>query len=166
MSRPAWRVLFPAVFAALTLVVLDGEKNSMIGHRLTIAAALAITIMAGTAGAQRTEDEIFTFRANASGGCPMLDWYLVVTPDNSVTGMIGWQGMQLLVRVTGTVDLEKKTFTLTGIEQGGGGRTATIEGEILSRNHLLAHIKAPEANIDCPNVSVWGRTLHAEDNGG
>ena len=70
MSRPAWRVLFPAVFAALTLVVLDGEKNSMIGHRLTIAAALAITIMAGTAGAQRTEDEIFTFRANASVGSP------------------------------------------------------------------------------------------------
>jgi len=69
------------------------------------------------------------------------------------------------VRVTGTVDLEKKTFTLTGKEQGGG-RTATVEGQILARNHLLVHITAPEANIDCPNVSVWGRTIHADDNGG
>ena len=151
----------PAVFTTLVLIFFkDGERTNMIGCRLTIAAALAITIMAGTAEAQRTEDEIFSFRANASGSCPMLDWHPVVAPDNTVTGIIGWQNMQLLVRVTGTMDLETKTFTLTGKEQGGG-RTATIEGEILARNHLLAHIKAPEANIDCPNVNVWGKTIHA-----
>ena len=131
----------------------------MLGYRLTTAVALAITIMAGNAAAQRTEDEVFTFRANAKGTCPSLDWHLVVAPDNSVTGMIGWQNMQLLVRVTGTVDLEKRTFSLIG-KEAGGNRTATIDGEIISRNQLLVHIKAPEANIDCPNIKVFGKTVH------
>lgn len=131
----------------------------MMGYKLITAAAFAITIMAGTATAQRTEDEVFTFRANANGACPVLDWHLVVAPDNTVTGMIGWQNMQLLVRVTGTVDLDKRTFSLTG-KEAGGNRTATIEGEIISRNQLLVHIKAPEANIDCPDVKVWGKTVH------
>jgi hypothetical protein len=135
-------------------------ERTMIGCRLTAAAIIAVAIMGGTAAAQqRTEDEIFTFHANASGSCPDLDWHLVVAPDNTVTGMIGWQHMQLLVRVTGTVDLETRTFSLVG-KEAGGNRTATIEGKILSRNHLMVDIKAPEANIDCPNVEVWGKTLH------
>jgi hypothetical protein len=127
----------------------------MIG-RLTTAIVIAIAIiMGGTVKAQNAQDRIFTFHANAArGGCPDLDWYLVVAPDNSVTGMVGWQHMTLLVRVTGTVDLNKKTFALVG-KEAGGSRTATIDGQIITRDHLVAHIKAPEVNVDCPGVDVW-----------
>jgi hypothetical protein len=124
--------------------------------RLTTAAAIAIAIVGGTAAAQQSQEpRIFTFHANASGGCPDLDWHVVLAPDDTVTGMIGWQNMQQLVRVTGKLDRAKKTFSLTG-KEAGGNRTATIDGQVISPNHLVARIKAP--GVDCPNVEVWGMT--------
>jgi hypothetical protein len=131
----------------------------MIGCRLAAATVVAIAIMGGSTAAQQSqEDRIFTFHANATrSGCPDLDWHLVLAPDNTVTGMIGWQHMQLLVRVTGKFDPASRTFSLIG-KEAGGNRTATIEGEAISRNHLIARIKAPEANVDCPRVEVWGMT--------
>ena len=130
----------------------------MIGCRLVAATVIAMAIMGGTAAAQQSqEDRIFTFHANASGSCPDLDWHVVLAPDDTVSGIIGWQHMQLLVRVTGNLDRTKRTFSLTGKEVGGD-RTATIDGEVISPNHLIVHIKAPAANVDCPNVEVWGMT--------
>jgi hypothetical protein len=130
----------------------------MIGCRLAAASVIAIAIMGGTAAAQQSQEpRIFTFEANASGGCPDLDWHVVLAPDDTLTGMIGWQHMQELVRVTGKFDRAKKTFSLTGKEQGGN-RTVTVDGQVISPNHLIAHIKAPAANVDCPNVEVWGMT--------
>jgi hypothetical protein len=130
----------------------------MIGYRLATAAAIAIAIAGATATAQRSQEpRIFTFHANASGGCPDLDWHVVLAPDDTLTGMIGWQNMQQLVRVTGKLDRAKKTFSLTGKEQGGD-LTATIDGQVISPNHLIANIKAPGANVDCPKVEVWGMT--------
>jgi hypothetical protein len=136
--------------------------------RLATAAAIAIAIVGGTAAAQQSQEpRIFTFHANASGSCPDLDWHVVLAPDDTVTGMIGWQNMQMLVRVTGKLDRAKKTFSLTG-KEAGGNLTATIDGQVISPNHLVAHIKAPEANVahikapeanvDCPKVEVWGMT--------
>ena len=130
----------------------------MIGCRLAAATVIAIAIMGGTAAAQQSQEpRIFTFHANASGSCPDLDWHLVLAPDDTVTGMIGWQQMELLVRVTGKLDRANRTFSLLG-KEAGGNRTATIDGTVISPNHLMAHIKAPAANVDCPNVEVWGMT--------
>jgi hypothetical protein len=140
-------------------------ETQMIGRRLAPAIVIAIAMVTRTVEAQRTEDVIFTYHSNAGGRCPDLDWYLRVAPDNSVTGMIGWQHMELLVRVTGTVDLEKRTFDLTG-KEAGGNRTATIDGEIITRNHLKVHIMAPDVNADCPDINVWQWTPTGGANGG
>jgi hypothetical protein len=137
----------------------------MIGCRLAAATVIAIAIMGGTAAAQKSQEpRIFTFHANASGECPDLDWHVVLAPDDTLTGMIGWQNMQLLVRVTGKLDRANKTFSLTG-KEAGGNRTATVDGQVISPNHLIAHIKAPEANVDCPNVAAWGWTPHEKGPG-
>jgi hypothetical protein len=55
------------------------------------------------------------------------------------------------------MDLAVEQIELTG-KEAGGNLTATIDGEAISRSHLIAHIKAPGANVDCPKVAVWGMT--------
>lgn len=126
----------------------------MIGRRLIVAAAFAIAVTGGIAVAQGQDERVFTFRSGSGGNCPLLDWHLVVEPDHSVNGMIGWNNDMTIARVTGTLDLQAKTFSLTA-KEAGGSRTATIDGKVISSNHLVVNIKAQAPLTDCQNVDVW-----------
>jgi hypothetical protein len=139
------------------------EETRMIRYRLA-TATIAIAIVGGTAVAQAPGERVFSFHSNATfSGCPNLDWHIVVAPDNSVTGLVGWQNMQVVARVTGTLNRQAKTFQLTAKEVGGD-RTATIDGNVISADHIVANIKGP--GVECQKLDVWGWTPSKKGPGG
>ena len=135
----------------------------MIGLRFASAAAIAIAIMGGSAVAQAPEERVFSFHSNATSSCPGLDWHLVVAPNYTVSGMVGWQNMQMIARVTGTMNPQNKTFQLSAKEQGGN-RTATITGNVIEPGHINASIKGP--GVNCQNLDIWAWTPSQKGPGG
>ena len=119
-------------------------------------AAASAPPPASPAVSQAPQERVFTFHSNASfSGCPSLDWHVVVQPDYTVSGMVGWQNMQLMAHVTGTMDAQSRTYQLTA-KQVGSNRTATINGTIISPDHITANIKGP--GIDCQGLDIWAYT--------
>jgi hypothetical protein len=88
---------------------------------------------------------------------------MVLAPDNSVSGMVGWQNMQVIARVTGTLNPQAKTFELSAKQQGGNA-TATITGNVVAPGHIMANIKGP--NVDCRNLDIWAWTPSQKGPGG
>jgi hypothetical protein len=119
-------------------------------------APSATPAAASPAVPQAPQERVFSFRSNATfSGCPSLDWHVVVQPDYTVSGMVGWQNMQVVARVSGTMDAQSKTYQLTAKEVNGK-RTATINGTIISPDHITANIKGP--GVDCQGLDVWAYT--------
>lgn len=119
-------------------------------------AAASAPPPASPAETQAPQERVFTFHSNASsGGCPSLDWHVVVQPDYTVSGMVGWQNMTLMAHVTGTMDAQSRTYQLTA-KQVGSNRTATINGTIIAPDHITANIKGP--GIDCQGLDIWAYT--------
>jgi hypothetical protein len=139
------------------------EGTSMNGQRLGAAFAIGIAFMGGTAMAQSAGDRVFSFHSNQNGGCPALDWHMVLAPDNSVSGMLGWQHMQVVARVTGSFNAQAKTFQLSA-QEVGGNRTATISGNVIAPGQIKANIKGP--GVDCENLEVWAWTPSQKGPGG
>jgi hypothetical protein len=117
---------------------------------------IGITMVGSTAMAQSGQERVFSFHSNASfSGCPSLDWHVVVQPNNTVSGMVGWQNMEIVARVSGTMNPQAKTYELTAKEVQGN-QTATISGNIISADHVTANIKGP--GVNCQNLDVWAWT--------
>src|ERR1700691_6208985 len=92
--------------------------------------ALAIAATCGAASAQSLPDgRIYVFHSKAAGGCPALDWHVVVGAGNSLSGMIAWNDMKSMAKATGSLGADK-TFKMTAKEVGGAGRTATVDGQV------------------------------------
>ncbi len=143
----------------------------MIGCRLAAAAVMAIAVSGCTTAAQSPQaaqgpqERVFSFHSNASSAsCPELDWHIVVKPDYSVTGMIGWQNMEMVARVSGTINPQAKTYQLTAREAGGSNRTATISGNIISPDQISANVTGP--GVNCQNLLVWAWTPSQKGPGG
>jgi hypothetical protein len=128
------------------------EETNMIGRRVIAAAAFAIAVTGGIAAAQGQGERVFTFRSGATGKCPLLDWHLVVEPDHDVFGMVAWNNDMEIMRVTGKLDLHARTFSLAAAEVGGT-RTATIDGSVISPDHIVVNIKAN--GQECQNMHIW-----------
>ena len=153
----------------------------MIGYRLAATAMIGLGVIgcttpqaqapaasaapaASPAMAQAPQERVFSFHSNAGSGCPSLDWHVVVQPDYTVAGMVGWQNMQLIARVSGSMDPQSKTYQLTA-KEANGKRTATISGTIIASDHITANIKGP--GIDCQGLDIWSYTpLHGSIGGG
>ena len=146
----------------------------MTGYKLAATAIIGLGVMgctttaqspapdpsaapaASPAAVQAPQERVFSFHSNATfSGCPSLDWHVVVQPDYTVSGMVGWQNMQLMAHVTGTMDAQSRTYQLTA-KQVGSNRTATINGTIISPDHITANIKGP--GIDCQGLDIWAYT--------
>ena len=115
---------------------LQTETSDMRAAKYLSTAMLALLAATGVASAQGTPSynlppgRLYAFHSGAGGGCPGLDWHIVVEPNNDLAGVIAWNNMQSLARVTGNVDRQTGAFTLTAREQGGQGRTATATGKV------------------------------------
>jgi hypothetical protein len=132
---------------------------------MAIAVAGCTTAAQSPEGAQGPQERVFTFHSNASSlSCPALDWHIVVKPDYSAAGMIGWRGMGVIARVSGTIDPQAKTYQLTAAEAGGSNRTATISGTIISPDHITANVTGP--GVNCQNLEAYEWTPSQKGPGG
>lgn len=95
---------------------------------------------------------VYTFHSTPQGGCPGLDWHVVLTSDNMLDGMIAWNNMQSIAHATGNINTQSRTFQMTAREVGGRGRTATISGTVRPDGYLVANVTGP--NIDCQGITV------------
>jgi hypothetical protein len=95
---------------------------------------------------------VYTFHSTPQGGCPGLDWHVVLTGDNMLDGMIAWNNMQSLAHATGSINTQNRTFQMTAQEVDGRGRTATITGTVRTDGYLVANVTGP--NIECQGITV------------
>src|SRR5215469_5529439 len=96
---------------------------------------------------------VYAFDSSAQGGCPGLSWHMVLEAGGALSGVIAWNNMQSVARVTGSVNTQTRTFQATATEVGGRGRTATITGTVNTTTGWL------NANIQGPNVNCQGITV-------
>jgi hypothetical protein len=124
----------------------------MISMKMIAAGALAIATTGGVAAAQTVpEGRVYAFHSKAAGGCPVLDWHVVVGANNALTGMISWDEMKSMAKVSGAIGADR-TFKMSATEVGGAGRTAAVDGQVRADGWLVANIKGP--NVDCKGIAV------------
>ena len=133
----------------------------MTSMQLAIAAALTLT---GTATlvpqpappeARILEEQVYVLHSKAAGSCPSLDWHIVSEPGGTLSGMIAWNNMQAMARVTGTVDRKNRTFSVVAAELGGQGRRAAVDGTIRSDGWLVANIRGEQMNCSAVVVPIY-----------
>jgi hypothetical protein len=117
-----------------------------------VLGALAFAASLGVAAAQAPEGRLYVFHSKAMGGCPALDWHVMVGAGNTLSGMIAWDDMKAMAKATGTLNMSNNTFSMTATEMGGQGRTATVDGKLRSDGWLIANVKGPK--ITCTNIAV------------
>jgi hypothetical protein len=137
--------------------------------RLIAAAALAITLAGCATSApqqpapqqpvqqQLPPTRVYALHSASQGGCPGLDWHIVLGADGGLNGMISWNNMQSAAHASGSVNAQAGTFLMTATElptsAGGMGRTVTIDGTISPQNGgLIANIQGP--NLSCRGIHV------------
>ncbi|HQT77234.1 MAG: hypothetical protein B7Z80_05975, partial [Rhodospirillales bacterium 20-64-7] len=70
---------------------------------------------------------LYAFHTGRIDKCPGLDWHIVVQPDHTLEGFVGWDNMRHIATLKGTVQKDG-TFKMNAKEVGGAGRTAAITG--------------------------------------
>ncbi len=129
----------------------------MLALRNLAAGALALVATCGMAYAQMTpaehlpEGRLYVFHSKASGGCPELDWHIVVGNNDSLTGMISWDNMQHMAKATGAMT-SNRHFKMTAKEVGGENREAEITGTVNSAGWIIANIDGP--GVKCERVTI------------
>jgi hypothetical protein len=117
-------------------------------------AAVAVTPAFNLALARQVvpKDRVFVYHSDASGGCPALDWHIVVGANNSLHGMIAWNNMANIANVAGSVT-PNRTFTIHAVAVAGGqGQAAIVTGRVRADGWIVANINGPK--IDCQGISV------------
>ena len=114
---------------------------------LAVCAALV-----SAASAQQPRDRVYVLHSGAAGGCPSLDWHIVVEANGVLSGMIAWDHMKAMARATGTLDRQKRTFTMVATEVGSPDRKAEIKGIVRDNGWLAVNISGPK--ITCKAVVV------------
>jgi len=95
---------------------------------------------------------VYILDSAAQAGCPALDWHIVLQPGGVLNGMVSWNNMQSLARVSGSVN-SQRVFHMDAVEVGGQGRTATIDGTVNPRSGwLIANIHGQ--NVNCQDIEV------------
>lgn len=96
---------------------------------------------------------LYAFHSDARGGCPPIDWHVVLQEGGVLVGMISWNNMKSMAHASGRLDMRTGAFQMTATEVGGQGRTATINGTVTpSSGWLKADIQGPNAN--CQGIQV------------
>jgi hypothetical protein len=114
--------------------------------------ALIFGAALGPVSAQMPEGSVYVLHSQAMGGCPSLDWYIVVEAGDTLAGMIAWNDMKTMTKASGRVDRPHHTFSMIATEIGGQKRTATVEGKVEGDGRIVANIKGP--NVTCAAVAI------------
>jgi|ERR1700733_13683027 hypothetical protein len=122
-----------------------------------IVAGLFMTGLAGTATAlQPTQGEVLSFHSEGYGQCPDLDWHLVVGANKHLSGLIAWDGMKNVARVSGSFD-EGGKFHLALQPVDGSASPGNVDGQLPEYTGWLT---ASVTGAGCPHQQVqvqWQR---------
>jgi len=107
--------------------------------------------IAGNAVAlELTDDRVLSFHSQPSGGCPGLDWHLVAGTNNRLTGLIAWDDMKNVARVSGSANKDGK-FHLALQPLHGVSSEGSVEGQLPDYNGWLT---ASVTGAGCPHQEV------------
>jgi hypothetical protein len=125
----------------------------MSSNRIIAAFAIGASLAAAMDGSASTQTagQIFAFHSQPAGDCPELDWYLVVRENGKLLGVVAWNDMSSVARLSGTIDA-KKSFHMDATAIGVTGRTVAVDGHFGRDGWITANIKG--ADIDCKNIRV------------
>jgi hypothetical protein len=126
----------------------------IVGQLISTTAVLAAAI--SVALAKVPEGRIYVLHSGAVGACPSLDWHIVLEPNGILAGMISWNGMKTMARVTGTVNQRSHTFTMVAKEMEGQARNAKVKGQIREDGLIIAHIEGPRGTCDAVIAPSYG----------
>jgi hypothetical protein len=113
------------------------------------AGAFILGVTGGVASAQ-TAGYVYVLHSVPTGSCPALDWHVVMSADNTLSGMIAWDNMKSIARVEGSITADK-TFHMDAKEIGGAGKTAVVDGKLIP-GWLVASVSGP--GIDCKDIKI------------
>jgi len=97
--------------------------------------ALAISIVPAMAQ-QVQPGRMYAFHTVPTGGCPGLDWHIVVDPDNELTGFVTWDRMKHMANLSGKLDPKTGKFHMDAKEVGGT-RTPVVEGVVTQKTAAM-----------------------------
>jgi hypothetical protein len=119
---------------------------------LAVGALLTGPALSASLAEKASVGGVYILHSPHQGTCPELDWHVVVGVNGSLAGMISWDDMKSLARVSGTLRTQTRTFHLTATEVGGAGRIAIVDGTVSPDGQLVADVKGRD--IACKNVIV------------
>ena len=118
-------------------------------NKLIVTSVAALVASVGAAYAQIPG--VYVLHSKPEGGCPALDWHVTVGPNHELSGVIGWDNMKSIARVSGQLDPNTRMFTMTATEVGGQGRTANIQGNLRLDGYMTAKVTGA---VTCPEVTI------------
>ena len=113
---------------------------------------LLLGSLAGSAHAQQA-GQTWMFHSNPKGACPGVDWDLIKVGTN-LRGVIGWDDMQHLATLDGTMVGNNGEFTLNVKEVVGGNRTGTITGQVRKDGWLFVKLQDTGSKCDGQSVTI------------
>ena len=138
-------------------------KSRMLSAQIAVIA-LAAAASSSPALAQQSKGTLYAFHSSAvEGGCPGLDWHVMLEPDHKVSGFVAWDHGKHMARLDGELD-KNGSFELQGKEVGGTGQTATIKGTT-GGDYINATINGSGTACDGDNLAV-PRVVGGTEGGG
>ena len=86
---------------------------------LGVGLAVPVTSVQAQTSAK---DTLYDARTQPQGSCPAMDWHVVVHPDKSVNGVIGWDNFKHIAHIATTLD-GHGAFKANATEQGGASHS-------------------------------------------
>jgi hypothetical protein len=125
-----------------------------------LAGAVALCLGSNMAFAQSPDavpfgSRLYTSHTLPVGACPALEWHIVATPDNMLSGFISSNNMKTMFRVSGKYNPTDRTFRLDGKEVGGP-RTGAVNGQVRPNDgYMVATLGGLPVGSACQGKTVY-----------
>jgi hypothetical protein len=137
------------IFSKIPAAVLAGALLSCVGGSIASAQGGASWGQPGTS---------YDMHSNAAGGCPALDWHLVVMSNGTISGIVGVNDMQTMFRLTGSYS--GANFHLDGHEVGGT-RSGAVNGQ-LQEGQIAMTLGGLPVGAACEGKTVYVKRREPE----
>lgn len=126
--------------------------KSIVGLATTSLALLIGAATAMPALAQQNREQLYAFHTSSIGGCPGLDWHVVVAPNRALSGIVAWDNMKHMATLNGTLEANG-AFLIKAKEQGGAQRSATVKGTAAG-DYINASIEGSGTQCDGKPLAI------------
>ena len=75
------------------------DRRGLMLNKLIVTSLVALAASVGAAYAQIPG--VYVLHSKPEGGCPALDWHVTVGPNHELSGVIGWDNMKSIARLSG-----------------------------------------------------------------